>query len=207
MKIPKQPYKALLFDLGGVLVELVGMPRMMELTCHRFTEPELWRQWILSPTIRLFESGILTVNEFGERIVAEFGMDILPSRYLDEFTAWPTGKYPGTDSLLMSLKPDITIASLSNTNELHWARMVNEMHFIHLFDYNFPSHLTTCLKPDIETYLCAARQMGVKPQETLFFDDNRLNVDGAKKAGMDAVEVHGVEEVKEHLAAIGIAVA
>ena len=204
MKPSPFPYKALLFDLGGVFVELVGVPRMMELTRHRFSLPELWERWLTSPTIRAYESGKLTTAEFGEQIVAEFEMDILPSRYLEEFTAWPAGKYPGVNKLLASVRRRAIIASLSNTNELHWNRVCAEMDFIHLFDYNFPSHLTGRLKPDFNTFLHAAAAMGVRPEETLFFDDNRLNVEGARKAGMDAVEVHGVAEVKKYLTSIGM---
>jgi putative hydrolase of the HAD superfamily len=197
-------YKAILFDLGGVLIKLVGVPRMMELMKQRFSVPGLWEKWLASPAIRLFESGKSTVEEFGEQIVAEFEIDILPSRYLEEFAKWPAGKYPGVNALLASVKKCAPIGCLSNTNVLHWNRMVSEMDFIHLFDYTFPSHLTGCLKPDIDAYVHAAKQMGIRPDEALFFDDNRINVEGAQKAGMDAIEVHGVAEAQAHLASIGL---
>jgi glucose-1-phosphatase len=200
-------YQAILFDLGGVLVKLVGVPRMMELCSGQgLTVNELWRRWLSSPAVRLFESGKMTNEEFGRRIVAEFGMDISPARYLEEFTLWPAGKYPGVNELLASVKRRITIASLSNTNDLHWNRMLSEMDFIHLFDYNFPSHLTGRLKPDAEAFSAAAKEMGIRPEETLFLDDNLINVEGAKKTGMDAVEVHGVAGVKEYLDSIGMMV-
>jgi putative hydrolase of the HAD superfamily len=133
-------------------------------------------------------------------------MDIPPSRYLEEFALWPAGKYPGVNELLTSVKKRIAIASLSNTNDLHWTRMVSEMDFLHLFDYNFPSHLTGRLKPDAEAFLLAATEMGIRSDEALFLDDNRINVEGAKKTGMDAVEVHGVEGVRECLASVGMKV-
>lgn len=204
MKATKPPYQALLFDLGGVLIKLVGVPRMMELTGRRYSVSELWEKWITSPVIRQFESGKLTVDEFGERVVKEFGMDILPSRFLEEFIMWPVGKYPGVNELLTSIKPYVAIASLSNTNELHWNRMVAEMDFIHLFDYNFPSHQTAHLKPDLETYLYTAEELGIGPGDALFFDDNRINIEGARAAGMDAIEAHGVADVKAHLISIGL---
>jgi HAD superfamily hydrolase (TIGR01509 family) len=204
MKATKPPYQALLFDLGGVLIKLVGVPRMMELTGRRYSVSELWEKWITSPVIRQFESGKLTVDEFGERVVKEFGMDILPSRFLEEFIMWPVGKYPGVNELLTSVKPYVAIASLSNTNELHWNRMVAEMDFIHLFDYNFPSHQTAHLKPDLETYLYTAEELGIRPGDALFFDDNRINIEGARAAGMDAIEAHGVADVKAHLISIGL---
>jgi glucose-1-phosphatase len=204
MKAANNLYKVILFDLGGVLIKLVGVPRMMELTKQRYSVPELWEKWLASPAIRLFESGKSTVQEFSKQIVAEFEIDIPPLQYLEEFTSWPAGKYPGVNDLLASAKKCAAIGCLSNTNELHWKRMVSTMDFIHLFDFTFPSHLTGRLKPDSDAYVLAAAQIGIQPDEVLFLDDNRINIEGAKKAGMDAVEVHGVSEAQAHLASIGL---
>jgi len=198
------PYKVLLFDIGGVLVELTGIPRMMELTHHRFTVSELWERWILSPVIRAFESGNMSVDEFGPRIIEEFNIALSPEQYLAEFTCWPAGLFPGAVALLLDAKKHATIASLSNTNELHWNRILTNMGIIHHFDENFPSHLTTRLKPDVATYTATALALGVHPEEVLFLDDNIVNVDGAKKAGMDAAVVYGVTETRAYLEKIGV---
>lgn len=187
--------KAVLFDLGGVLVELTGVPRMMELTGNRFTVPELWKRWLNSPVIRRYETGRMSTGEFGIAIVKEFSMDIDPRQYVKEFTAWPAGKFSGVNELLGWLKEQVVLASLSNTNDVHWKRVVEEMDFIHLFDYNFPSHETGLLKPDLEAYLHVAESIGLSPEEILFFDDNEINVRGAEKAGMKAVRAAGIDEV------------
>ena len=198
------PPRLLLFDLGGVLVRLTGVPRMLELTANRYTVAQLWEKWIASPVIRLYESGRMTTGDFGRRIVEEFAMDIAPAKYLEEFTVWPAGKYPGVNDLLEALKQDFTIASLSNTNELHWNRICNEMDFIHLFDFNFPSHLTGLLKPDRETYLNVSGTTGISPDSILFFDDNSVNVDGARNCGLQAVRVDGMPSLTAHLTVSGL---
>ena len=82
--------------------------------------------------------------------------------------------------------------------------MSSTMDFIHLFDCTFPSHLTGYLKPDSDAYVYAAKEMGIRPDEALFLDDNRINIEGAQKAGMDAVEVHGAVEAKAYLTSIGL---
>ncbi len=197
-------YKVILFDLGGVLIELTGVPLMMELTGNKYTVPEIWERWIKSPAVRSFESGKLNLEQFGEQLVKEFGINILPSQYIKEFTIWPKRKYTGVNELLLKIKQKMKIGSLSNTNEIHWRRFNEEMDLIHLFDYNFPSHITSYLKPDIETYLYVINEIGVKPDEILFFDDNELNVDGAKKAGIDAIKVDGISALEDYLKAIKV---
>lgn len=195
----KLPYKALLFDIGGVLVELTGVPRMMELTGHRLSIPQLWEKWITSPVIRAFESGKMSIEEFGPAIIDEFDIDLPAEQYLAEFTTWPSDCFEGADKLLSSLKQDFTLASLSNTNVLHWNRVMNEMNIIHHFTWNFPSHETGKLKPDRDTFVFVADTMKIAPGDILFLDDNRINVEGALSAGMNAAEVHGVEGVKSFL--------
>lgn len=200
----QHPYRVILFDIGGVLVELTGIPRMMELTHHRFTVPELWERWILSPAIRAFESGKISIDEFGIRILEEFNINLPPAQYLAEFTCWTAGLFPGAAALLSEVKKQAITASLSNTNELHWNRMVHSMGIIDLFDYNFPSHLTARLKPDIETFTATAAELGVEPEEILFLDDNIMNVNGATQTGMDAAVVYGVDETRRLLISKGV---
>ena len=199
MSISRLPCKALLFDLGGVLVKLTGVPRMMELTRHRFTVAGLWERWIASPAIRAFESGTMSVDEFGPAIVKEFAIDLPAEQYVKEFTVWPSCTFPGVEELLLTLKNEYILASLSNTNVLHWKRVKEDMHLIHHFDYNFPSHETGLLKPDRETFLHVAEAMSLAPGDILFFDDNLINVEGARNAGLNAAEVHGVDDIRSYL--------
>ena len=47
----------ILFDAGGVLVELTGVETMRALLQHRVTVDELWKLWLSSPAVRDFERG------------------------------------------------------------------------------------------------------------------------------------------------------
>lgn len=49
----KRPFDAIVFDLGGVLIELAGVSRMLELLGHRLTPDELWVKWLTSPSVWL----------------------------------------------------------------------------------------------------------------------------------------------------------
>ena len=45
------------FDLGGVLVELGGIDVWLGWTGPGISEAEMWRQWLSSTTVRDFEGG------------------------------------------------------------------------------------------------------------------------------------------------------
>lgn len=197
-------FEVILFDLGGVLIELSGISTMMGWTDRAMTVEELWRRWLASPGVRLFESGQIPAKEFAQAIVEEFSLAVDGDHFIEQFASWPSGPYPGTAELLNDLSSSFRLASLSNTNELHWGRMVDEMGVIQHFDANFPSHLTGHLKPDGQTFTYVAEAMGCDPGHILFLDDNQINVAGARSAGMVAYTADGIDGAKAILQQQGL---
>ena len=96
--------------------------------------------------------------------------------------------------LLRSLSPRPQLVSLSNTNALHWGYVCGELGLGPLFDQHFPSHETGLMKPDREVFEHVARSLGGPPERMVFLDDNQLNVDAARAAGMQAYRVVGLEQ-------------
>jgi putative hydrolase of the HAD superfamily len=72
------------------------------------------------------------------------------------------------------------------------------------FDSHFVSHLTGRIKPDAAAFEHVVESLGCSPAAVLFFDDNLLNVDAAKRLGMQSVRVQGVEETKRVLVELKI---
>lgn len=188
--------KWILFDLGGVLVELIGVPTMIEWTGGTMTVDELWRTWLHSPSVRKFEIGDCSPEEFASNMIREFNLPVNESQFLDAFISWPKGLYPGVEDILAELRLDFKLASLSNTNSLHWEKFVVKNGIDRLFDTNFPSHKTRFLKPDPEAFRNVIRVTGCEPYEILFFDDNQLNIDSAVEAGITGIRINGGEKLK-----------
>ncbi|MCK4720097.1 HAD family phosphatase, partial [bacterium] len=109
----------IIFDLGGVLVELIGVPTMLEWTGHTMTVEELWRKWLESPSVRAFERGNSSPVEFAKNMVSEFSLPVNDKVFLETFITWPKGLYPGVVEMLSDLHSSYKIGSFSNTNPLH----------------------------------------------------------------------------------------
>jgi len=205
-----QPYKAptdirvLLFDVGGVLVQLSGIDIMLEWLGHAMTADEMWVKWLRSASVREFETGKLDATEFAERVTREFGLLVEPQAFLESFTYWPTGLYPGTLEMLARIPGRYRRALLSNSNALHWPRVRNDMQLGAAFDSHFISHLTGYIKPDADAFEHAAESLGCPPAQVLFLDDNLLNVEAAQGIGMHAIRVRGPAEVQHVLTDFGI---
>jgi len=200
----KPRFDLILFDLGGVIIELTGVQQMLAWSHHLGSVDVLWQQWLSSRAVRDFESGRSTPDRFADAMITEFNLPISSEQFLAEFIRWPKGTYAGTKSLLMQLSKDFSLGVLSNTNELHWQRINSEMNFIHFFDWTFPSHLTGRLKPDQGTFRHAAEAVGCPTDRILFFDDNRINVDGARAAGMTGYTVSGMSGMTQKIGDLGL---
>jgi HAD superfamily hydrolase (TIGR01509 family) len=199
-----RPFDVLLFDLGGVLIELTGSARLLEWTPHIKSIESLWQFWLTSPTVRSFETGRSTPEQFATTLIAEMSLEVSAEQFLTEFTGWPTRPYPGSQVLLKALSEYYRLGCLANTNELHWKRISEEMGLLDLFHVTLASHKIGVLKPDQEAFLYAAEKMRAAPERILFLDDNLLNVQAAQAVGMVAYRVQGLAESVAKLRELGI---
>ncbi len=202
--MPLKSIRVLLFDVGGVLVQLSGVEVMLGWLGQTLTVEELWRMWLHSVPVRQFETGQIGANEFALRVVSEFGLPVEPQRFLDAFVSWPTGLYPGTLEMLARIPRSYRRVLLSNSNGLHWPRVVNEFGLGAAFDRHFVSHLTGRIKPDAEAFAQVVESLGCAPAEVLFLDDNSINVEAARRFGMQAFRVRGAAETQRMLSDLGI---
>jgi len=194
----------ILFDMGGVLVEFVGVARLLDWMNGRVDTSELWRRWLTSETVRAFESGRSEPEAFARAIVEELELPVMPEAFIGEFAAWLTRMYPGADELLAELAPYYTLACFSNTNVIHWPIMRDTFGLGRFFDHCFVSHEIGRLKPDAEAFLHVAEMLGSPPERILFLDDNIINVKGAIAVGMRAVRVEGVDGARRALRELGV---
>jgi len=206
MKTKPKPenIRVLLFDVGGVLVQLSGVEVMLEWLGQAVTTDGLWRMWLHSTPVRQFETGQIDANQFAMGVISEFGLPVEPQRFLEAFIAWPTGLYPGTLEMLARIPRSYRRAILSNSNGLHWPRVVNDMGLGAAFDSHFVSHLTGRIKPDSDAFEHVVDSLGCTPAQVLFLDDNSINVEAAQRFGMHAVRVRGAIETHRALKDLGI---
>jgi putative hydrolase of the HAD superfamily len=187
-----------------LLVEWDGIAPLLKLTDGQLTPEAARKFWLFSPAVRDFEVGACTPEQFGERVVQELRLDCSPAEFLRQFESWDRGPLPGTAELLEKLKDRVTLACLSNNNELHWRRLSTYPRFLECFPHRFVSFQIGKIKPDADVFTHVLAQLGVPPDEVLFFDDNVECVDMAVRAGMQARLTRGLEPVRQTLKELGL---
>ena len=196
--------EALIFDLGGVLIDFSAFEDLRPLLRKDMQPEEIRQRWISCPHIQLFEIGQLTSREFAECFVRDWDVTVSPDRFLVEFRSWPRRFVPGARSLLRSLRNNYRLAALSNSNATHWDRNVSDLGLLDLFDSAFSSHELGWHKPDPRIYTEALKRLGIGANKTVFFDDSLPNVETAKALGMTAFHVNGVSHVRQRLLELGL---
>ncbi|MCL2351578.1 MAG: HAD family phosphatase [Firmicutes bacterium] len=196
--------KAVLLDLGGVLVRLTGVGRLIELAGGGIDPAELDKRWNNSRAVQKYESGLCDSAAFAGELLSELGMDISPQAFLDEFVLFAKDFYPGTPELLRALRRKYTVACLSNTNRLQWDGLRERIAIDGYFDRCFLSFEIGKMKPGPEIYAYAVKELGLEPDGIVYFDDLDANVRAGAEAGLRAYKVSGAEELRRKLVGMGL---
>ncbi len=95
---------------------------------------------------------------------------------------------------------------LSNTSDLHIIETNRRLKAVSgieklddLFEIAFYSYKLEIRKPDPEIYLRVMKQGNMKPEETLFLDDNSDNVRSASALGIHTIQVKKDSSITEYL--------
>ena len=186
--------KAIVFDLGGVLIDLsfencvrafvdiLGFERIYELL-------DLSHQKGIYGDM---EAGLVTADEFRAEVLRGSRPGAVPADVDRCMAALLTGMDPKKVELLERLAEKYAIYGLTNNNEISVARMheiyeENGLDWQRVFRKEFISCRMKLMKPSREIFDAAAAEIGFPPEEILFVDDSQKNVDGARAAGWQAV--------------------
>lgn len=196
--------EAVLFDMGGVLVRLGPLDELFG-DGGAMASEEFWPRWLSSPSVRAFESGRCSAEVFAAGLVEELDLALGPDEVIERFAGFPRGLFPGARELVASVGSRVTTGVLSNTNPLHWDHQADARVIQDLCDHAFLSYRLGLVKPDREIYARVAEELALAPARILFLDDNRINVDGARAAGLRAEVARGPVEAAAVLARFGLA--
>ena len=191
--------QVLLFDLGGVLVDIVMFREWRKLTGSHLSEDELKTEWMRSEICTHFETGRISAEDFADRAVEEFGLSVDAAEFLSIFPGWCQDFHPGVPALLDRLRRDFRLCCLSNSNEVHWKPAWAEV-----FDEAFFSHLMGFAKPDLRAFNHVTESLGVPPDQIAFFDDATVNIRTAEDLGFRAYHTEGFDDLRAKLSQAGL---
>lgn len=196
---PRNSIRLVLFDVGGVLTELCGLPKLLSWLEHRLVAEQVIALWLASPLVRDFETAKIPPEMFAQQMIAKLDLPVSPAEFLDELCTRGQRVVPGAVELVQRIPRQYRRATLCNTNVLQWAQLLNQCDLVAAFEHHFASHLTGKIKPDDDAFHDVLSTLGVQPHEMFFLDDSALNVAAARKLGICAFQVKGLTEAEQAL--------
>ncbi len=197
---------ALLFDLGGVILE-IDFNRVFEAWgAHSGVPAAVIRsRFQFDAVYESHERGQITAPAYFESLRASLGIDISDAQFTAGWNAIFRGEVPGVAALLRQLKERLPLYVFSNTNATHHAYWAREFAgTLGYFQNVFVSSDLGRRKPEPEAFAVVASAIGMPFENILFFDDTDENVHSARRLGMHAVHVTSVADVRNALGKLQI---
>lgn len=141
------------------------------------------------------ERGDITACEFRDRIRPKFRPGTTDAEIDEAFCKFLIGIPRYRLEALRELRKKYGIYLLSNTNPIMWNSFIAEqfrqegLDINDYFDGIVTSFEAKCYKPDAEIFEFTALHCGIRPEETLFFDDSEKNCEAARQCGYKAAHV------------------
>lgn len=201
--MPTAPIKALLFDLGGLLIN-IDFDHTLR-TWSAFTPLpflELKAAFQQDRAYQQHETGEIDAVQYFDHLRAVLKLNASDEQIAAGWNAVLRDEIAETASAIREARERLRLPCyvLTNTNPTHHAvwRQRNAQ-LMATFERVFVSSEIGLRKPQRAVFDFVAREVGVPPESILFFDDAMENVAGAKAAGVASVHVRGPADVRAAL--------
>lgn len=198
MEKTEKQYKAILFDLDGVLVNMPNahyeaLNRALSLFGATIEEEEHYGFFNGLPSRRklalLEEKGRLPSGlvEFINDVKQQYTKELIP-------------KYcPPEHSKLIMMRhlkdAGLKVGCCSNSVKETLHLMLQSAQLFDHFDLIIGNDEVSKAKPDPEMYIVAMERLGVTPEETIIIEDSPHGIEAAHASGATVYEVRGVDDV------------
>lgn len=197
------PVRAVLFDLGGVVVDIDLDRSLAAWSTHSRLPPAQMRErFSFDEPFRHHETGRLDDAGYFAHLRQLLDLDCELADVEAGFNALLVREIAETVALLEPLRKRVPCYAISNTNPAHVLHMRRAFPgLLDRFDHVFTSHDIGHRKPQPQTFTHVLQAIGLPAREVLLFDDLAPNIEAARALGLQAVQVRRPADVRAGLAA------
>jgi glucose-1-phosphatase len=197
--------KTVIFDLGRVILPLdfkrgyAGLAPLCGVE-----EAEIPRRLATTDLVTRYESGAIESRDFVHALSKHLNFN---TSYENFCEIWNSIFLPETlipESMLEGLAKNYRLVLLSNTNEIHFEMIRGKYPLMRHFHELVLSYEVGAMKPLPKIYRRAIEAARCAPEECFFTDDIAEYVQGARDAGIDAVQFESVDQITAELRKRGV---
>ena len=153
-----------------------------------------------------FENGDIDSAEFRDEIRSRCNKENVKDEEIDEaFYTFLTQVDPYKVKLLMELKKKYHLLLLSNVNPIGWSKCcelfydANEIDIEDVFEKLYLSFRVKASKPGKEIYEHLIKDSGINPEEALFIDDSKANIEMGAQMGLQTMYYDVTKNLEEEV--------
>ncbi len=196
--------KAIVLDLGNVVLG-IDFRRVFRSWAQSagIEEDVFYERWSMDAPYEAQEIGAMNFSAYTRHLSALFEIDLTVEQWCRGWNDLFTGPFASVVAQLPALAERYPLYAFTNTNHTH-SRSWREQFpgSLTSFHHVFESCQIGARKPDVTAFEYVCNEIGQRPADVLFLDDNHDNIQGALRAGLDAHLVAGEQAVSEHLRAL-----
>jgi FMN phosphatase YigB (HAD superfamily) len=194
--------KTVLFDLGNVIIPFDFKPAYARLANHCGCKPEEVPSRIRATgLVPPFEKGEISAERFVNEFSAALNLNITYQDFCDWWSSVFLQEPLVPEALLEDLASKYRLIALSNTNPIHFKMLQGAYPLLRHFHDFVLSYEVGSAKPEAKIYKEAIARAQCSAEECFFTDDMQVNVEAARRHGMDAVQFLSAPQLEQELRA------
>jgi HAD superfamily hydrolase (TIGR01509 family) len=203
--VPGAKYRAVIFDIGRVLIR-VNVPRAMDGLASgiSLSPQEVWSAIEKDPHFMDWQEGRISPRDWHLNLNKRLGTRFSFEQFSE---IWNRALDPDPiqeDSFLETLSKNYRLGLLSNTDPLHMAHAEGSFSFFRFFPNRIYSFRVGASKPDPLIYREALRACKVRAEEAVYIDDIAAYAEAARQLGMTGIVFQSPERLQTDLRALGM---
>jgi len=203
--VPNAKFRAIIFDIGRVLIR-VDVSRAMDGLASglSLTPQEAWSAIEKDPRWLDWQEGRISPRDWFLHLSKRLGTSLT----FDQFSeVWNRALDPNpihSESFLENLSKNYRLALLSNTDPIHMSNDEARFPFFRFFPIRIYSYRVGASKPDPLIYREALQACKVRAEEAVYIDDIAAYAEAAQRLGMTGIVFQSPEQLQSDLRNLGI---
>jgi glucose-1-phosphatase len=205
--VAKRKFKAIIFDIGRVLVRLDIQRVQRGLADGLAMSPEeLWTTIQRDPRWNDWQEGRISARDWHLHLSSKLKLPLSFEKFTEIWNSTLDPEPIHGDEFFAGLAKHYRIGLLSNTDPIHVAYLERTYTFFNHFppERRIYSCTVGLSKPNPGTYLAALKACKATAQEAVYIDDIGANVEAAKRLGLEGIEYRDPAQLQQDFEKLGI---
>jgi FMN phosphatase YigB (HAD superfamily) len=201
----RQNYRAIIFDLGRVLIhfDFKRGYKALEGLCP-YEAAEIPKRIAPTGLVTRFETGLVEPEDFFAQFSGILDLRLDYPRFCEIWSSIFTHPLL-PEAMLQGLARRYRLLLLSNTNAIHYEMVREQYHgLLDHFHDRILSYEVKAMKPDARIFQIAVERAGCRPGECFYTDDIPAYTAAAREHGIDAVTFESAAQIQHEMQLRGI---